>query len=706
VIVFANRPLTRSILSWSAAGLGLLIGFCTLVSVGLAWVYNDFSSPDWLPRWIIVFGLGLLAGVFLVASFLGLRNRRRGGLSFLIGMPIVAFCLAYPEAGLWYTAARGEAGIYLPDVRQAIAPAFVFFLPFAVALLAIRKTSRRRALVWFLASASISSAILCISDWTRLFLWRLTPWSALFLAFGAFWLATDKRGWPPLHAPIQRSLTRQIAGILVTCLVVAALDLAATLTFAAMRSSLWTPDCSGSSLFAKAVTPNQEVFTARLIRTGHTVKVAGRWAGDWGIGTVQEQFWGLPRWMPRVVLLTNNIYWEGETFFVSGGREQGLLTRYLPIVEATSCGSIYARPLSHAELELRILREPRTANESRVLGTVWSFQHRSPQPITPRPRGAPTPKELELLKKQEDQRAYEWALKPPRTEIPLPGVRIRLNGPSSATVIKTDEHGIYEFAGLRPDDYTLTLLDPPPDHIAAEVKLTKKLLNKSQLSQLDMYVYWDGTIEGAVKDVDGNPVRTYVELWNAEGTQLSPDASGSAWTGDDGSYTLGNLPVGGRYTLRVNPAGPTDDAPFPALYYPSDEHRAEARALEITSDRKRLKNVDFTLRRLAEHTLQVRATWPNGQPIEGAVIHAALEHTSEWEEPATASRFWETDAKGVAQVHLFGNSRVRVLAEKFVDDQKSTGPSPRYSQIIELEPTKPPHNLDLVVPSSSLRPPG
>jgi hypothetical protein len=154
-------------------------------------------------------------------------------------------------------------------------------------------------------------------------------------------------------------------------------------------SSLWTPDCSGGLLFVRPVRPDHVVITARVIRTAHTARIGGSWAGDWAIGIVEERFWGLPGWA-RVVFLTNSRFWEGRTFFVSGRRSRGILTRFLPLVDAMACGSYGSGPVADATIELRLLREAPAAGESRILGYVMGANPPIPttKPVAPLRREA------------------------------------------------------------------------------------------------------------------------------------------------------------------------------------------------------------------------------------------------------------------------------------------------------------------------------
>src|SRR5262249_28212250 len=146
--------------------------------------------------------------------------------------------------------------------------------------------------------------------------------------------------WPALRTASGR-WTGRLCMAAAVCLLIAFLLIGGAVASSALGSSLWTPDCSGSSMFARPLSSSHVVISARVLRTAHTNKIAGSWAGSWAIAIVEERFWGLPSWA-RVVLLTNDTYWEGRTYLVSGRRALGTLARLLPIVDATRCGSYYA----------------------------------------------------------------------------------------------------------------------------------------------------------------------------------------------------------------------------------------------------------------------------------------------------------------------------------------------------------------------------
>ncbi len=266
-----RRPFNGA-LSWFAVVLGLLYGFYGLVISGQVWVPRSSIWSDWFKDWPHAVGQGLLGIVFIVASTVALRDRRRAGLSFLVCAPIIAACLAYPEAVFQWTSGPGET--HQPELLRALALSFLCLFP----LLARRvvMSSKRRGAYLLLVSVSLATLVLCTSRWVAYSLSYLTPWSGLFLVFGAFWLGTYKLGWPPLIAAGPMSVTRRLAMVLSGFMVVAGLTVAAQFVLAARQSSLFGGDCSGRPLFVRPLRPEHAVFTAHLLRVSHDAKVTGR----------------------------------------------------------------------------------------------------------------------------------------------------------------------------------------------------------------------------------------------------------------------------------------------------------------------------------------------------------------------------------------------------------------------------------------------
>jgi len=674
----------RVALSWLVVVLGFLLGLFVFAYFGMEWLDLSDRSSGWFLGWTEAAGIGLLGLGLIAGSIVAPRNRRRAGLIFLIFMPIAAFCLAYQDAGFMVWEPDGSLVFETPTPPTAIGLTLLFFAPLWALLLPIRH--RKRAAYLFAISACVAGIALSVSHWSRVLVLRLTGWSAPFALPGIFWWGTDKLGWPPPIAPRTRPLARQVGAIVLSCLTVLSLDVILTLTLAAFSSSLSGPDCSGRRLFARPVFPGHTVFTARVIfasisaedfaresifriRGGGPGELRDPRVGDWAIGVVREKFWGLPRWAPRVVLLTNHIFWQGETYFVDGNRERGLLTRFLPVVEAGPCARTSS--IKDAIVDLRVLREPPSATGTRLIGFVRQPE-RSP--------------------------AKSIIVAPPAAPSPSAGARIRVTGPSGTRIIVTDQSGVYQLDDLPPGLYNLELLLPDTQIVSAFPReLLPVQVKGGDLVERNFDIAWNGRIEGRIQDDSGKPAHVWVVLRGADGSQVQGRGRYFLLNRIDGSYQIKEIPPG-RYVLMVNPDGPDDKSPYGIQYYPS-ALRAKDAAVRKLAEGQKIPNVDFTVPRLNERTVQVRVTWPNGSPAADSPVYASYEHTHDYESLAGASGFTRTGQDGVADVHLYRSSRVRLYAQQVVWSGDNQTLREFYSHSVESEIGKMPDKINLVLTS-------
>lgn len=679
------RPI-RTALSWLIVVLGFLAGLLALATFGMTWFNFADRSSGWFLRWFGIAGVGLLALCFITGSIVAPRNRRSAAVTFLVFMPVAAFCLAYPDAGylVWYPDGSGVFETPIPST--AIGLTSLFFAPFLILLLTIRH--RKRALYLFLISACLAGIPLGMSHWTKALVPRLAGWSAPFALVGLFWLGTHKFGWPPLLPTHPRTLSRRVAVIALSCLIVLCLDVAITFVLSALGSSLFGPDCRGRPLFTHSMFPGHAVFTARVIFVGGSVEGAGHDSGifhqshlphlpgdhdprlgNWAIGVVQEEFWGLPTWAPRLVLLTNYIYWKGGTYFVDGTRAHGLLAHMLPIVEGGPCAR--TRPEHDAIVDVSVLRKPPSASGARVVGFV-----REPE-------------------------VFVGGLAPPTPPHPYAGARISVTGPTSTSFVTTDRRGVYELDDLPPGDYTLQLLAPENQlvgYFGDENMPDKVHVKPGDLVEANFSLFWNGRIGGRVQEDSGKPARVWIELNDADGKKLPANVRFFLKTSDDGSYHINKIPAG-RYTVMINPNGPDDQWPYDLQYYQAALHAHDAKVLPLAEGQE-IRGIDFTVHRLTERTVQVRVIWPNGSPVADAPVCVAYEHTQEFEPLKSSNCYRNTDQNGVGVIHLFGDSRVRVYAEQFVGNDKKQWPDTYYSHRVESEVAKMPDKMNLVLTSA------
>ena len=490
----------RKAASWLIVALGVLVGLLALSLSGQRWIPNRASDPYWYKSCIQTAGICLLGMTFIVGSLLGTRNRRRGGLVFLILYAIRS--VLYRLSGCRFLGlGKGRWHLLLP-----ISPDRTWFDTSVLCSLcraAIRdpkQETRNVSLPDFGSSCESSVRQVPMECLTAPEARRMV---SVISCVWTFLVGTKKWGWPPLLAPRPTSRRSRLGNVFATCAVVVILDVAATVAMTAWQSSLWGPDCSGRALFTKPAFPGHAVFTARLIYVGHKNTDRLGWqAGDWAIGIVQDRFWGLPRWNSHLVLLTHAIFWEGETYFIDGRRAEGLLTRLLPIVEAGPCAR--SRPIVDATIDLRALHETLPASGACIIGYV-----RKPEPFT-------------------------QGLTPPSPHTPFVGAKITATSPSGKIVAVADQEEIYEIDSLPPDDYTLTV-DLPETQSAPVRKPKKEDFLHSKLIEQDFQVSWDGRIEGTIRDAAGEPAQTWLLLLNPDGTDTIPRVAGFQRTDSSGA---------------------------------------------------------------------------------------------------------------------------------------------------------------------------
>jgi hypothetical protein len=674
------RPKLKNTLGWLVAALGSFLGLFALTGFGMSWLPLGDHDPGWFLRWLSLFGIGLFGVGFLAGSLAAPRNPRRGGILFLGFLPATAFCLAYPESGflVWHSDGGGYFETPLP--WTAVGLTLLFFAPFVAPLFTLR--NKKRAAVVFAVAVAVAAPIFVLSRWTSVLLPHLLVSASPLLLFGLFWWGTHRLHWPVLIQSRPQGLSRRIACVVVTCLAIFCADIAMTFVRAALNSSLFSADCNGKPPFTHAESPYHAVFTARAIYVGPSLRTMLQsrnnpnalhdpGVGEWAIGVVQERFWGVPQRWPHLVLMTDFVYWKGETYFIDGSREHGFLSNALPIVGArVNCSR--SRPVKDALVDLRVLRQP-PVDVTRIIGYV-----RQPGP-------------------------YGRFATPPETSKFLGGAQIDVSGPAGTTSVTTDASGIYQLDGMPPGDYTLKLA-VPDNQITGfwdqEGSPAHVHLKTDGLVEHDFDLFWNGRIEGHVTDDSGKSARVWVMLTSADGKNLPGNVDFFQQTKPDGFYQVKKVPPG-RYIMTVNPDGPYHDWPYDIQYYRSAVAAQDAQVLELRAGQQ-IKRIDFTVPRLTERIVRVHVTWPNGNAAAGANICVAYEHTKNFVAQSTASRIKDSDQNGFGVIHLYGDSRVRVFAAQYVDDEKHNRTDTYYSQTVESVASKIPDQLNLVLTSPKL----
>lgn len=139
-------------------------------------------------------------------------------------------------------------------------------------------------------------------------------------------------------------------------------------------------------------------------------------------------------------------------------------------------------------------------------------------------------------------------------------------------------------------------------------------------------LFWNGRIEGRVTDDSGRPVQAWVKLLDAAGSEL-PGYVQDVSTNVDGSYQFKKIPAG-RYKVMIDPITREYRWPAEIQFYASKSNVEDAEFLEL-SEGPRIAGIDFKVPDLAERSIQVRVTTPNGSPVQNASVCIAYTKTQE-----------------------------------------------------------------------------
>ena len=630
--------------------------------LGMVPVGASDNSPEGYLPWVNVIGIALLALVFLLASTVSVRNRKYAGLIFLSAWPVGSFLLAYPQSGTLVWHADGSGWMETPLFSTALWLTGAFFLPFLAALM--ERHHRKRAVYAFVVAAAFAIVVFSISRWTLGLVPRLVGWSVLFLPFGLFWLRTGERGWPSLVQGRPSSLARRILIVAATGCGILCLGVVFTVLLCGLTTSLASGDCRGKPPFLRPQYPTQAVFTAKVLYAGRSIssllRIREGWGwGDWAIGVVQEEFWGMPRWT-HLVLLTNYVYWEGETYFVDGRRLNGWLTQFLPIVEG-GIGCSRTKLAQNSIVDLRLLRKPPPAGKTRAMGYV-----RTPETFTS---------------------VFERPSKPTF----VAGAQIAVIGPTDSRTVMTDSGGIYELDDLPPGDYTLRLSMPETQSEGfwnRDGSPAKIHMDSGGVVERNFELFWEGRIEGLVKDDSGRPAHVWVQLVSADERRIPGYVDFFQMTAKDGSYRFQKVPPG-RYMIELNPQGPDGESPYELQYFPSGVRKSAARVFELAPG-QRVTGVDFQTQLLAARNTRVRVTWANGTVAAGASVCFAYENADGYDTLQGRNCSKTTDQNGIAVLATYGRSQVRVFGTS----------SSFHSQSVQIAADQTPNSINLVLTSA------
>lgn len=260
------------------------------------------------------------------------------------------------------------------------------------------------------------------------------------IAFGmgililSFWLVTSKRGW--------LSVRERGIGVAhkLTIVVVALVLIVCAASLFDLYDLEWAECHFAPMPFSRQQSADQAVFEAKPIVTGvlwpssaTRMQYPGILRKQWALAIVTTNFWGLPWWDRKLVLLTSmqrggiDFFRSGQQYFVEGRRRLGLFTRLLPVF-STFCTRTAA--LNDAAVDLRILREGVPRDGIRIVGRTIR-------------------------------------LDPNSSQEPVAAAKVVIVGPAGRITVMSDPDGVYDVTDLPPGDYKLGI-ESDNEHIRWE----------------------------------------------------------------------------------------------------------------------------------------------------------------------------------------------------------------------------------------------
>ena len=203
---------------------------------------------------------------------------------------------------------------------------------------------------------------------------------------------------------------------------------------------------------------------------------------------------------------------------------------------------------------------------------------------------------------------------------PMKNIRILVTGEKRHYEVVTDTQGQFN---LKVPGGQYEVHAVLPDYFDQEY-LTRKLeVNDRGCATLSFNAQLGGRISGRVYDPFGTPARRIEVSLIAGGSQEeSPQQKKGvfAWTDQDGAFELKRL-VPGRYLLGINLVMPPNpEQPYPPTYYPGETDPGSASIIMVGLGQQLGDHNLHLPPKLAEKAVQGSVVWPDGQPVQRALV--------------------------------------------------------------------------------------
>lgn len=242
---------------------------------------------------------------------------------------------------------------------------------------------------------------------------------------------------------------------------------------------------------------------------------------------------------------------------------------------------------------------------------------------------------------------------------PLTGAKIKIVGSAGHSIILetvVDQNGYFEFENISAGTYQVTAELPKTlQPISVQINLEANACASTKL-----ITSWNGHIAGKALKSDNVPIKE-AHLSLIRDITMRGQAIGG-YTDENGKYIFEPIQPG-RYIvglLDTPVETPSDEYPFPPLFYPNATAVERATWIDIAPGQK-LDNIDFHVPDFEPRSIRVEILWVDKKPAQHAQVFIEYEQSYCWKRTCVTN-YYTADELGHAMFNAYGDGKIRVYA--------------------------------------------